>query len=199
MKKEHIRNTYWQKNEGRKSIEKEEQDKPLNFKAPKQTLIFRPFKGLSTVQAAILSLVISFKYDRKGSKQLMLTNKTIGKKLRISEGAAKAAVRQLRDKGYVKNFMRHSRGRNLVTRSGAYDIPKDFCHVQLPIYYNIRYSLVEATIKQYNMALDDDKRNGVPTLKLIKQKTGLSDKTARKYLKQVLQVHECLKSLSLLV
>jgi len=51
MKKEHIRNTYWQKNEDRKSIEKEEQDKPLNYKAPKQTLIFRPFKGLSTVQA----------------------------------------------------------------------------------------------------------------------------------------------------
>ena len=57
MKEEQKRNIYWQKNEDRQSIEKEEQDKPLNNKASKQTLIFRPFKGLSTVQAAKLSLV----------------------------------------------------------------------------------------------------------------------------------------------
>ena len=49
MKKEHKRNTYWQKKEDRQSIGKKEQDKPLNNKASKQTLIFRPFKGLSTV------------------------------------------------------------------------------------------------------------------------------------------------------
>ena len=165
------------------------------MKAKNITLIFRPFKGLSTVQSAILSLIVSFKYDQKGYKNFMMTNKTIGKNLGVSTAAAKAAVRKLRDKKYVSNFMRHSRGRTVVTRKGAYDIPKDFCHVQLPIKTNIRYALVKATINQYKFCVSDDDRGGAPSLKLIKQKTGLSDKTARKYLKQVLAVHECIKNL----
>ena len=67
----------------------------------KQKLIFRPFKGLSSVQAAILSLIVSFTKDQSGSKQFRMTNATIGNLLGVKPETAKAAIRILRNKGHV--------------------------------------------------------------------------------------------------
>ena len=152
----------------------------------KQILIFRPFKGLSTVQSAILSLVVSFTKDRRGSKQFRMTNATIGEMLGVKPETAKAAIRVLRKKGYVENYMRHSRGRTVNANFKAFDVPEeDYCVIDLPIKHDLKLSLVLATINQYDKDYDGN-RGRIPKLKLILKKTGLSDKTARKHLKRIL-------------
>lgn len=160
------------------------------------TLIFRPFKGLSTIQSAILSLVVSFQSDKKLTKTFRMTNATIGKMLGVKPVTAKAAIRVLRRKGYVENYMRHSKGRTLIFKKGSVEVPDDFCHLSLPVNGNLKLLIVLATISQYDKDLMGNSGQ-MPTLKLIMQKTGLSDKTARRYLKQILSARrhyeECKK------
>ena len=108
---------------------------------------------------------------------------TVAKKLGVTVSAVKKAVKALKTKGLITARMRGYRQRTLESVWMKIEIPNDaFCVIRFPLKEDFKQALVRWVYISSKETL-----NKQPTIGYISKLTGMSPKTARKYLKVILE------------
>ena len=147
------------------------------------SLYYYPFKGLSPIQSAILSWILSFERDRGKLKEFRMKDTTVAQKLGVTVFAVKKAVKALKTKGLATTAMRGYRQRTLKSVWMNVEIPeKAFCVIRFPLKEDFKQALVRWC---YQTSLET--LNKEPTIGYVSKLTGMSPKTSRKYLRFILE------------